>query len=160
MDSTKPTVVPVADCNVIPSENGTLSETKDLCMMWPKFVESASATIDRTARYVENPTEYLKKTLGDEVFEERKAKFCLANTIDKDAYGTGEHKQHFEKHMANLLGKERGLFFITGIQAQLAAIKFHCDRAGRNRAAWLVLFTHSFHDLLDRSPINLLHLGI
>lgn len=44
-------------------------------------------------------------------------------------------KAHFETRIAKLLSKEHGLFFITGVQAQLAAAKVHCDKANKNIAA-------------------------
>ena len=136
MVSTKRNGVAVANGKKTPPEAHGSSEPVELCMFWPKFVSSASATIDRTARYVEDPTKYLKESLGADVFEERKSRFCIPDVIDKDQYGTGKHKQHFEQFIANLLGKNEGLFFITGVQAQLAGLKSYCEQASNNRVAW------------------------
>ncbi|TKA80628.1 hypothetical protein B0A55_01882 [Friedmanniomyces simplex] len=94
--------------------------------------------IRRTAQYAEDPISYLQNTLGMETFESRKSMLSLPETVDMDRYGTGEHRQHFEQHIAKLLGKQHGLFFITGIQAQLAALKTHAERAGKTKLAWHV----------------------
>lgn len=92
--------------------------------------------IERTARYARDPQTYLQKTLGPDVFAARKHLLSLPEKIDRDAYGTGAHKTHFEAHIAALMGKPHGLFFITGVQAQLAALRIHCQRAGRRGVAW------------------------
>lgn len=98
---------------------------------------TAVETISRTARYAEHPIAYMKLALGDSAFNERKHRLSIPETINMDAYGTGSHKQQFEKYIAqNVLGKQAGLFFITGVQAQLAALKIHCERASKNRVAW------------------------
>lgn len=96
--------------------------------------------ITRTAAYARDPQKYLQATLGPETFAARKSLLSLPpdNKVDRDAYGTGSHKAHFEQHVANLLGKTNGLFFLTGVQAQLAALRIHCDRAGNRRVAWHV----------------------
>ncbi|KAN0092152.1 Pyridoxal phosphate-dependent transferase [Hyaloscypha variabilis] len=93
--------------------------------------------LQETLEYATSPKNYLVRRLGEEVFKQRSHLFSLPETlIDRDTYGTGVHKQHFEQHIATLLGKKHGLFFITGIQAQLTTVKIHCDRAGNNRVAW------------------------
>lgn len=53
-------------------------------------------------------------------------------------YGTGKHKTNFEQHVAKLLGKKHALFFITGVQAQLAALISYCDRVPNYRVGWHV----------------------
>lgn len=93
--------------------------------------------IERTARYARDPEAYLQKVLGPD-FEARKHFLSLPKKIDRDGYGTGTHKAHFEAHIAKLMGKPHGLFFITGVQAQLAGLKVHCGRAGTARVAWHV----------------------
>ncbi|KAK3055489.1 hypothetical protein LTR09_003409 [Extremus antarcticus] len=108
---------------------------------------------ERTASYTKDPTAYLQKILGSETFDKRKVLLCLPEKIDKDIYGGGEHKAHFQQHVAKLLGKDHGLFFITGVQAQLAAMEVHCDRAGNNRVAWhitshLESFEENAYDVL------------
>lgn len=100
--------------------------------------ETAAEAIQRTADYARDPRTYLESNLGNKVLSEREHLLCIPKTVDRDFYGTGEHKQHFEQHIAKLFGKEHGLFFITGIQAQLAALKVHADRAGKNKLAWQI----------------------
>jgi hypothetical protein len=93
----------------------------------------------RTARYAEDPEKYLRETLGPETFEARKHLLSIPDSIQRDLYGTGGHMHHLEQHIAQkVLGKQCGLFFITGIQAQLAALKIYCERAGKNKVAWHV----------------------
>lgn len=99
--------------------------------------KSPAWVIDRTARYAKDPTAYLKETLGEKEFTERQSFMCITD-INRDHYGSGSHKQHFEKHIASLLGKTQGLFFITGVQAQLIALKIYCARSNNNRVAWHV----------------------
>jgi len=98
-------------------------------------VEDLQATLE----YALSPNDYLVRRLGKEVIEERAKKGLLSllpAPVDRDRYGKGAHKQHFEQHIANLLGKHHGLFFITGVQAQLAALKIHCVQAQNHRVAW------------------------
>lgn len=94
--------------------------------------------IERTARYARDPHAYLKHTLGADFDTRRHLLSLPAETIDRDAYGNGKHKAAFEAHIAKLMGKPHGLFFITGVQAQLAAMRIHCERAGNRRVAWHV----------------------
>lgn len=91
--------------------------------------------IERTARYARDPRGYLEGALGAEL-EDRRHLLNIPEKIDRDMYGTGTHKAGFEGYVAKLMGKPHGLFFITGVQAQLAALKIHCDRAGNPRVAW------------------------
>lgn len=93
--------------------------------------------IERTAKYARDPVAYLRNALGPD-FELRKELLSLPDKVDRDMYGTGTHKQHFEAQIAKVMGKPHGLFFITGVQAQLAAMKIHCERAGKAKAAWHV----------------------
>lgn len=97
---------------------------------------SVPETFSTTARYAQDPPSYLRDALGSDTFEQRKHLLFLSNEVDKDIYGNGSYRSRFAQHIANLLGKNSGLFFITGIQAQLAAIKVHCNKAGNNRVAW------------------------
>lgn len=99
---------------------------------------TAEEAMSRTARYAKDPKAYLEETLGQATLSRRKVRLSIPTTVDKDTYGTGTHKKGFEDHLAKLLGKAHGLFFITGVQAQLAALKIYCDRAGRNLVAWHV----------------------
>ncbi|EMD00868.1 hypothetical protein BAUCODRAFT_187359 [Baudoinia panamericana UAMH 10762] len=128
------TAIPTADCDKVDEQANIKSEPIQLCL----FSEPISATdaFARTARYAADPTEYLREALGSGIFEVRKTMLSLPKTVDMDRYGTGAHKQHFEHHIANFLGKKHALFFVTGVQAQLAALKIYCDRAGRQIAAW------------------------
>lgn len=105
-----------------------------------RFVSDSTPAqqISWTLKYIENPEGYLETTLGSETYNKRKSLLCIPDKIDRDVYGNGEHMAHFQRHIAKLLGKRHGCFFITGVQAQLAAVKVHCERAGNNRVAWHV----------------------
>ena len=114
----------------------TPKEITKLCMfMEPK---TPAETFERTAKYARDPKAYLKTTLGEQVFAERETQLSTPDNVDNDMYGKGEQKSHFEQHIARLLGKQHGLFFITGVQAQLTAVKIHCERAKNNRVCWHV----------------------
>lgn len=105
----------------------------ELCLSGPDF----GTTVDRLAEYIHDPVAYLKHVLGEETFERRRSLLCLTEEkIERDIYGTGAHKQNFEQHVASLIGKQCGLFFITGVQAQLIALKIWSEQRGNNRVAW------------------------
>ena len=53
-----------------------------------------------------------------------------------DTYGAGGVVEELEKTIAELLGKPAALFFVTGVQAQLIALKIHCDRKNRQIVLW------------------------
>jgi threonine aldolase len=95
--------------------------------------------LQRTAAYVENPVAYLNKSLGPEVVQSRRHLLCIPETpLQNDTYGSGEHKSHFEQHIANLFGKSHGLFFITGVQAQSVACKIYSSKSENSLMAWHV----------------------
>ncbi|KAK5173847.1 uncharacterized protein LTR77_002528 [Saxophila tyrrhenica] len=133
MSSTQSTAAAPNRCDVV--EDST-DKPKPLSLS--QFVSSLAPQqeFERTASYAASPKHYLEKTLGPSTFSQRQHLLSLPDKIDKDIYGTGVHKTHFQQHIASLLGKEHGLFFLTGVQAQLAGVKAHCDFAGRNRVAW------------------------
>ncbi|KAK0936859.1 hypothetical protein LTR29_011538 [Friedmanniomyces endolithicus] len=126
--------MPTASCEVMDTTADSKGEPTNLCVFSAPM--KAHERIKRTAEYAEDPAGYLQKALGKETFESRRPVLSLPGTVDMDAYGTGEHRQHFEQHIASFLGKQHGLFFVTGIQAQLAALKTHADRAGQTKVAW------------------------
>lgn len=68
-----------------------------------------------------------------------------------DFYGSGGAVAELETRVATLLGKERGLFVINGVTAQLAALKSHAGRAGRNAVA---LHPHSHVDLDEQNALE------
>ena len=121
-------------CDVIDGGPNGKPDPTQLCMFMSPM--TTLEMISRTADYGKDPKAYLEGVLGADALEKRRDLLSIPEKVDRDIYGGGEHKAHFERHIAKLLGKEYGLFFITGIQAQLAAVKVHCDRAGHNRAAW------------------------
>lgn len=135
MAEQKPSEEPAANRCDIDAISDKQPEPTVLTMFAPPM-ETADY-IERTARYARDPEAYLRQTLGSD-FTTRKELLSLPEKVDRDAYGTGTHKTHFEAHIAQLMGKPHGLFFITGVQAQLAAIKIHCERAGKSKAAWHV----------------------
>ena len=127
----KATVAPNrCDVDAIGSER---PEPTVLTMFAPPM--ETSDYIERTAKYARDPRSYLENALGPG-FENRRDLLSLPEKVDRDMYGKGEHKAHFEAHIAKLMGKSHGLFFITGVQAQLAAMRIHCDRAGSRKVAW------------------------
>ncbi|KAF2717462.1 PLP-dependent transferase [Polychaeton citri CBS 116435] len=123
-----------AECGVVDTEVGTRKDPIQLCMFTPKStpVESFS----KTAEYAKDQIGYLKSSLGQSTFERRQHLFCIPDEIERDFYGTGPTKQYFEGHIAKCLGKDHGLFFITGVQAQLAALKIYCQAANTPKVAW------------------------
>lgn len=81
----------------------------------------------------------MTSVLGSKVLDSRSSFLCIpSTTMDTDVYGRSEAKARFETHIAKLLGKQHGLFFQTGVQAQLAACKIHCQRANKPIVAWHV----------------------
>ncbi|KAK4913354.1 hypothetical protein LTR49_018335 [Elasticomyces elasticus] len=128
--------MPTASCEEIDTMADDPTEPIQLCLFAAPM--TAAERIGRTARYAEDPARYLEHALGKDVFDSRRSMLSLPETVDMDAYGNGTHKQHFEKHIAKFLGKQHGLFFFTGVQAQLAALKIYADRAGKNKVAWHV----------------------
>ena len=94
--------------------------------------QTPAQAIQQTADYARQPRIYLESTLGNKVLTDREELLCIPDIVDRDYYGVGDHKKHFEQHIAKLFGKEHSLFFITGVQAQLAAMKIHSDRAGKS----------------------------
>ena len=103
-----------------------------------RFVDkqTPAEAFQRTADYARDPKTYLEATLGNRVLTDRRELLFIPEKVERDYYGASEHKKQFEQHIAKLFGKEHGLFFITGVQAQLAAMKIHCHRAEKNRVAW------------------------
>lgn len=99
---------------------------------------SVAYDIQQTAKYASDPKAYLTNILGEETVQARRHLLHIPSTLTKDVYGAGESKEAFETHIAKLLGKSHGLFFQTGVQAQLSAMKIYCQRAGRNLVAWHV----------------------
>ncbi|KAK5109172.1 hypothetical protein LTR62_007257 [Meristemomyces frigidus] len=133
MAATAETIV-TATCEEVDTPVTEKDDPIQLCMFMEPM--TAAESIKRTARYAKNPAAYLQNILGDQTFQDRKSMLSLADEVNRDFYGTGTYRQHFEQHIARLMGKKHGLFFLTGVQAQLAAIKIHCDVRGRQRAAW------------------------
>lgn len=99
---------------------------------------SVSTDILATANYASNPRAHLTSKLGAATLASRENENLLfiPESIVKDVYGAGETKEAFETHVANLLGKSNGLFFQTGVQAQLLAMKIYAVRKGGNLCAW------------------------
>eukprot|EP00288_Rhodomonas_lens_P018943 CAMPEP_0177702954 /NCGR_PEP_ID=MMETSP0484_2-20121128/7414_1 /TAXON_ID=354590 /ORGANISM="Rhodomonas lens, Strain RHODO" /LENGTH=176 /DNA_ID=CAMNT_0019214277 /DNA_START=65 /DNA_END=591 /DNA_ORIENTATION=+ len=65
-----------------------------------------------------------KKRSPAEIFAELSS-FAQDTSAGFDSYGTGPTLQGFETECAKLLGKESACFFLTGTQAQNAAIEAH-----------------------------------
>ncbi|KAJ3024223.1 hypothetical protein HKX48_004496 [Thoreauomyces humboldtii] len=89
--------------------------------------------------YAKSPRDHLRKKLGEETFGKRESLMSLPEEAEltADVYGSGGHKEPFEKRIAqNTFGKKHGLFFFTGVQTQLSSCKVYADRAGRNIVAW------------------------
>lgn len=107
-----------------------------LCMFMAP--QTPAETFAQTSRYAENPVKYLQQALGQECFEEKRPILSLPEKIDMGPYGSGEHIKHFENHISSFLGKKSGLFFMTGVQAQLCALKIYCERKGKRKVAWHV----------------------
>jgi len=127
--------IPVADCEVvdIPSTDAK-PEITELCMF--QAAEPISVKLARTAEYAKDPKAYLARTVGDSVSVPDGTRCIPSEPLVGDIYGMSTSKVEFETHIAKLLGKTTGLFFPTGVQAQLAAVKIYCERANKNSAAW------------------------
>jgi threonine aldolase len=52
-----------------------------------------------------------------------------------DKYGEGAALGSVEHEITDLLGKQVGVFFVSGVMAQLCALRVHCDRAGLRTVA-------------------------
>ena len=115
----------------------TPGSAKPLLLTMFAAPKEAAEVLQRTADYAQDPELYLQTALGPD-YEKRQHLLIIPEKIDKDGYGKGEHKSAFEAHIAKLMGKPQGLFFFTGVQAQLAALKIHCAAAGNQRVAWHV----------------------
>lgn len=122
--------------DIVNSQSHQKPEPTRLCRFSAPI--TAAESITQTAQYAKDPKTYLEENLGKYTVERRKDLLCIPSEVDKDIYGNGNHKTHFQQHTANLFDKEAGLFFITGVQAQLAALKIHCQRAWNDRVAWHV----------------------
>jgi threonine aldolase len=132
--SSSETVTPVADREAIEIATKEPEITK-LCMF--EAPESIDVKLARTAEYVKDPRAYLTKTIGEATMKARGEMLCIPDSpIEGDMYGMSATKTSFETHIAKLIGKENGLFFSTGIQAQLAALKIYCESAKKSLAAW------------------------
>lgn len=112
--------------------------TRPVTSLVPNHVlTSPVQQLQETLEYAISPQNYLLRRLGKDAVEQRAHLLSLpTELIDRDNYGSGVHRQHFEQHIATLLGKEHGIYFITGVQAQLTSMKIWCDRASNDRVAW------------------------
>ncbi|KAI8825570.1 pyridoxal phosphate-dependent transferase [Fimicolochytrium jonesii] len=118
-------------------------ETEDtpLTLLTPDFKCSGVKRMQRSLDYAQHPRKYLENVLGAETFTDREHLFCLPEVgkpdVEMDVYGAGGHMKKFQGHVAEkVLGKKHGLFFGTGVAAQLSALKEHCTGKGNNLAAW------------------------
>ena len=120
------------------NEARTTNRNEPITKLMPGFHEATPVQdLQETLEYATSPRNYLVRKLGKEVVEQRSKLLNIPTAlVDRDMYGKGTHKQLFEQHIASLLGKKHGLFFVTGVQAQLTALKIYCDRAGNDRVAW------------------------
>ena len=66
-----------------------------------------------------------------EVFAEL-ARYAKSKGLEPDTYGSGRFLNEFEQEIADLLGKESGLFVISGVMAQQIALRIWCEHQ-RNR---------------------------
>jgi threonine aldolase len=132
--SSSETVTPVADREAIDAAKKEPEITK-LCMF--EAPEPIDTKLARTAEYAKDPRAYLTKTIGEATMQARGEMLCIPDSpIEGDMYGLSATKAQFETHIAKLIGKANGLFFTTGIQAQLAALKIHCEGAKKSITAW------------------------
>jgi threonine aldolase len=99
---------------------------------------TSAQRLQRTADYAQDPIAYLNKTVGAEAVESRRKLLSIPETLplQNDFYGSGTHKDHFEKHIAALFSKAHGLFFATGVQAQSVACKIYGTRSSNPVVAW------------------------
>jgi len=63
------------------------------------------------------------------------ANWCEQHQVQHDTYGEGELVQAFEQKVAALLGKEAGLFCMTGTMTQVTALRQACEERGSDLVA-------------------------
>ncbi len=64
------------------------------------------------------------------------AQFAQAEGLEPDTYGSGRFINGFEQEIAELLGKESGLFVISGVMAQQIALRIWCEHQGSRTVAF------------------------
>ena len=60
----------------------------------------------------------------------------IDETVTEDDYGDGKYIQNFEKEIAELFGKESGVFMPSGTMAQQIALRIWGDELGTNNVAF------------------------
>lgn len=81
---------------------------------------------------------------------------------EPDTYGSGRIVGDVEEMVAEALGKERALLFVTGVQAQLCALRIWCEHHGHPRVAYHPHAHFEAHEegaLLRLHNIDRHHLG-
>lgn len=84
------------------------------------------------------------RALADAVSDDEKA----------DTYGTGAIVDEVEAMVAEALGKERALLFVTGVQAQLCALRIWCECHGHARVAY---HPHAHFEAHEEGALMRLH---
>jgi threonine aldolase len=62
-------------------------------------------------------------------------RWCEANDVAHDVYGSGALLQEFERKIATLLGFEAAAFCVTGTMAQVTALRLACEDRGSELVA-------------------------
>ncbi|MDO7908189.1 beta-eliminating lyase-related protein [Paenibacillus sp. JX-17] len=70
----------------------------------------------------------------------------LDGSLLSDMYGKGEVIEEFQQRMADLLGKERAVFFPSGTMAQQIALRIWCEEKGLKRVAYHPLCHLEIHE--------------
>lgn len=63
-----------------------------------------------------------------------------------DHYGSGETIEHFQRQMAEVLGKEAAIFFPSGTMSQQIALRIYCDQKELKRVAYHPLCHIEIHE--------------
>lgn len=77
-----------------------------------------------------------------------------SSDVSPDVYGTGKVINEFEDEVANLLGKEKAVFFPSGTMAQQIALRIWSDRVGIKKVAYHPLCHLEIH---ERDGLKVLH---
>lgn len=75
-------------------------------------------------------------------------------SVDTDIYGSGKIINNFENDIAELLGKEKSVFFPSGTMAQQIALRMWCDEKNLYKAAYHPLCHLEIH---EKDGLKVLH---
>lgn len=66
--------------------------------------------------------------------------------VDSDIYGSGKIIEDFQEKMADSLGKEKAVFFLSGTMAQQISLRIWCDQKQVQKVAYHPLCHLEIHE--------------